>query len=52
MRTPIVNEKLIAGHPVTRDDFADPRPGERRFELPSQRDLVVLALLRGAKPRR
>jgi hypothetical protein len=46
MNTPIVTEIPIALQPVTRDDFADPPASERRLEPATQRDLVILSLLR------
>ena len=49
MWTPTVTELPIALQPVTRDDFADPPASERRIEPPTQRDLVILSLLRSPK---
>jgi hypothetical protein len=46
MTTPTVTETLIALEPVTRDDFADSLPSARQLEPPTQRDLVILSLLR------
>lgn len=49
MTTPIVTETSIALEPVTRDDFADSLPSARGLEPPTQRDLVVVSLLRRPK---
>jgi hypothetical protein len=46
MRTPTVTETSIALEPVGRDDFADSLPSARELERPTQRDLVILSLLR------
>ena len=49
MTTPTVTETSIALQPVTRDDFADSPTSARRREPPTQRDLVILSLLRSPK---
>ena len=49
MTTPTVTETSIALQPVTRDDFADSLPSGRELEPPTQRDLVILSLLRSPK---
>lgn len=49
MTTPTVTETAIALGAVMRDDFADSPPSRRRREAPTQRDLVVLSLLRCPK---
>ncbi len=49
MTTPTVTETFIALEPVTRDDFADSLPSARQFEPRTQRDLVILSLLRCPK---
>jgi hypothetical protein len=46
MSTPTVTETSTARLPVTRDDFADSPTSARRLEPPTQRDLVILSLLR------
>ena len=46
MTTPTVTETFIALEPVTRDDFADSLPSARELEPPTQRDLVILSLVR------
>lgn len=50
MTTPTVTETSIALKPVTRDDFAASLPGARQLEPPTQRDLVILSLVRCPKP--
>jgi hypothetical protein len=49
MTTPTVTEIFIALEPVTRDDFADSLPSARELERPTQRDLVLLSLVRRPK---
>ncbi len=49
MTTPTVTETYITRDAVTHDDFTDSLPSARRIEPPTQRDLVVLSLLRGPK---
>jgi hypothetical protein len=46
MTTPTVTEISIALEPVTRDDFADSLPNPRQVARATQRDLVILSLLR------
>ena len=49
MTTPTVAEAFIALEPVTRDDYADSLPSARELAPPTQRDLVILSLVRCPK---
>jgi hypothetical protein len=49
MTTPTVTETFIALEPVTRDDFADSLRSARQLEPSTQRDLVILSLVRCPK---
>ena len=49
MTTPTVTETVISLEPVTRDDFADSLPSARELVSQTQRDLVILSLLRCPK---
>jgi hypothetical protein len=46
MTTPTVTETFIPLEPVTRDAFADSRPSPREHVPRTQRELVILSLLR------
>jgi hypothetical protein len=49
MTTPTVTETFIPLEPVTRDKFADSLPSQREYEARTQRELVILSLLRCPK---
>jgi hypothetical protein len=56
MTTPTVTETFIPLEPVTRDEFAESLPSPRERVPRTQRELVILSLLRcpklGAERRR